>query len=96
MLKKIHVEICLYGTVFLTMKEYGECHRPTSILISSTGGRERALIPGFMATRVKFHQFIHMKDGLGLTSLLRVCPGEDQAGGDNAQITDLAQTWHKY
>ena len=27
--------------------------------------------------------------------LLRVCPGEDQAGGDNAQITDLAQTWHK-
>ena len=27
--------------------------------------------------------------------MLRVCPGEDQAGGDNAQITDLAQTWHK-
>ena len=36
-----------------------------------------------------------MKDGLGLTYLLRVCPGEDQAGGDNAQITDLAQTWNK-
>ena len=71
------------------MKEYGERYHPTSILISSTGGREQAV------TRVKFHQFIRMKDGLGLTSLLRVCPGEDQAGGDNAQITDLAQTWHK-
>ena len=28
---------------------------------------------------------------------LRVCPWpwENQAGGDTAQITDFAQTWHK-
>ena len=25
-------------------------------------------------------------------ALLRVCPGENQAGGDTAQITDFAQT----
>ena len=27
---------------------------------------------------------------------LRVCTWENQAEGDNAQITDLAQTWHNY
>ena len=27
---------------------------------------------------------------------LRVCPWENQAGGDNAQITDFAQTWHNW
>ena len=26
---------------------------------------------------------------------LRVCPWENQAGGDTAQHTDFAQTWHK-
>ena len=26
---------------------------------------------------------------------LRVCPWENQAGGDTAQITDFAQTWYK-
>ena len=32
---------------------------------------------------------------LFLTNILRVCPWENQAGGDTAQITDFAQTWHK-
>ena len=27
---------------------------------------------------------------------LRVCPWENQAGGDNAQIMDFAQTWHNW
>ena len=31
----------------------------------------------------------------GRKAYLRVCPGENQAGGDTAQITDFAQTWHK-
>ena len=26
---------------------------------------------------------------------LRVCPSKNQAGGDKAQITNFAQTWHK-
>ena len=28
--------------------------------------------------------------------ILRVCPWENQAGGDNAQITDFAQTWYNW
>ena len=31
-----------------------------------------------------------------LFTKLRVCPWENQAGGDNAQITDFAQTWHNW
>ena len=31
----------------------------------------------------------------GLLYELRVCPWENQAGGDTAQITDFAQTWCK-
>ena len=28
-------------------------------------------------------------------SKLRECPRENRAGGDNTQVTDFAQTWHK-
>ena len=30
-----------------------------------------------------------------VVNLLRTCPREHQAGGDNAHVTDFAQTWYK-
>ena len=39
--------------------------------------------------------YIEWKENYFIYWHLRVCPWENQAGADTAQVTDFAQTWHK-
>ena len=101
--KKLHRYMS--GQKFLTPEVWGKNSSQTKSPMPPQKSNGQPLIKGWEKKRIwhlsKWHSSTKwLARGYHVVvfkfCILRVCPWENQAGGDNAQITDFAQTWHNW